>query len=87
MDRIINTQNRLLKTLSSRNVIWLICALLISSCSGNGDLSDAYGNFEATEIIVSSEANGKVISSTLENGQTLKAGEQVAQIDTVSLYF
>jgi HlyD family secretion protein len=58
----------------------------ISNCSGNGNTADAYGNFEATEIIVSSEANGRVISSTLENGKTLKAGEQVAQIDTVTLY-
>jgi HlyD family secretion protein len=60
--------------------------LILSSCSGNGDLADAYGNFEATEIIISSEANGKVISSSLENGISLKAGQQVAQIDTVDLY-
>jgi HlyD family secretion protein len=64
----------------------LFAGIMLSACSGNDKFADAYGNFEATEIIVSSEANGRVISSVLENGKTLKAGEIVAQIDTVNLY-
>jgi len=71
---------------SMYSLLILTLILFLSNCSANGDIADAYGNFEAIEIIVSSEANGKVISSTLENGQALKAGEQVAQIDTVTLH-
>lgn len=70
-----------------KNIITIsLFFFLLASCNGNGDLSDAYGNFEATEIIVSSEANGNIISLDLENGQTLKAGQVVATIDTVALY-
>jgi HlyD family secretion protein len=80
-------KNKLKKSINPISGFGLIAiAILFGNCSGNGNLADAYGNFEATEIIVSSEANGKVISSTLENGQTLKAGDLVAQIDTVNLY-
>jgi HlyD family secretion protein len=87
MNYMVNKQKRLFIAIMDRNFIWLTITLLVfGNCSGNGDLSDAYGNFEATEIIVSSEANGKVISSTLENGQSLKSGDQVAQIDTVALF-
>jgi HlyD family secretion protein len=87
MENIVNKQIRILKIEQLKSLIWLMSlTLILTNCSGNSDIADAYGNFEATEIIVSSEANGKVISSKLENGICLKAGEQVAQVDTVSLF-
>ena len=64
----------------------IFISMLLNACSATGSKADAYGNFEATEIIVSSEANGKVITSALENGKTITAGEIVAQIDTINLY-
>jgi HlyD family secretion protein len=85
----IVTQNELKKHKAfyySNCLLLIVLVSIINSCSGNGDLSDAYGNFEATEIIVSSEANGRVIFSSLEDGRTLKSGDLVAQIDTISLY-
>lgn len=66
--------------------LFLIIALIISACSNNNNKSDAYGNFEATEILVSSEANGKILSFKVEEGQILKAEEIVGLIDTVKLY-
>ncbi|MFN8254860.1 MAG: HlyD family efflux transporter periplasmic adaptor subunit [Bacteroidales bacterium] len=67
--------------------LWIFNSLLVLySCNGNGDLADSYGNFEATEILVSSEATGKLLQVGFENGQTLKAGEKVALVDTFSLY-
>ncbi|MEN8123025.1 MAG: HlyD family efflux transporter periplasmic adaptor subunit [Bacteroidota bacterium] len=63
----------------------LLIALGISSCSGNGEKSDAYGNFEATETIISSEATGKLLSFNIENGQQLKGQELIGQVDTVIL--
>lgn len=70
-----------------KNLIFpAIIALLLFSCSNNDDLSDAYGNFEADEIIISSEANGKILELELENGQELKQGQLIAKIDTVLLH-
>ncbi len=63
----------------------LLIIIGLSSCSGNDDKSDAYGNFEATETIISAEANGKLLAFTIENGQQLKKGEQIGQIDTTVL--
>jgi HlyD family secretion protein len=87
MENIVYKQNRILIIKQLKSLMLLLpFVLILTNCSGNGDLADAYGNFEATEIVVSSEANGKVISSNLENGMVLKAGELVAQVDTVTLY-
>ena len=61
-------------------------ALILASCSGNGKNFDATGAFEATEIIVSSQANGKILSLNLLEGQALQAGETVGQIDSTQLY-
>ncbi|NLP57144.1 HlyD family secretion protein [Lutibacter sp. B1] len=55
------------------------------SCKSNSDKADGYGNFEATEITVSSESNGKLMQFTVEEGQTLKQGEFVGYIDTIPL--
>jgi len=63
----------------------LLIIIGLNACSGNGDKSDAYGNFEATETIISAEATGKLLNFKVENGQQLKAGELVGQIDTVVL--
>ena len=66
-------------------IFTIITALILSSCNDNGEKADAYGNFEATEIIISSEANGKLLDFKVENGQKLKKDEIVGQVDTVLL--
>lgn len=66
----------------------LITAFLLGtlfSCT-NGEKADGYGNFEATEVIVSSEANGKLEFLNLEEGQVLEKGAVVALVDTLQLY-
>jgi len=62
-----------------------IIAIVFASCSGNKDLSDAYGSFEVDDVIISAEANGKLLSFNAEEGQSLDAGELVAVIDTTDL--
>ena len=47
--------------------------------------SDAYGNFEAVETIVSSEVAGKLLSMNVKQGDQLEAGQLIAQIDTTEL--
>lgn len=70
---------------------WIIClaataSVLFSSCRGNKDTFDATGAFEATEVIVSSEANGKIKELSLQEGERLQAGAVLGYIDTTQLY-
>lgn len=63
---------------------YLFAALLLTAaCNPNKERSDAYGNFEAVETTISAEANGKLLSFKLDEGQTLNAGVRVGLIDTV----
>jgi HlyD family secretion protein len=68
------------------SIVILIISMLVFACNGNGNLSDAYGNFEATEIVVSSEVPGKIVLFDLENGDYLEKGKTVVKIDTVNFY-
>lgn len=69
-----------------KNIIILIVSLLsIASCNKNNNKADAYGNFEATEITISSEINGKILQLEITEGETIPEGKLVAQIDTISL--
>lgn len=53
--------------------ILLAATLLgLSSCGNKRGDYDASGTFEATEVIVSSEANGKIMQFNIEEGQLLK---------------
>jgi HlyD family secretion protein len=65
--------------------ILLLLTLAFYSCNSNEKTSDAYGNFEASELIISSEVPGKIILFTVEEGQQLKNGQLVAVIDTILL--
>lgn len=60
--------------------------ILLSSCKGNKDSFDATGAFEATEILVSSEANGVIRELNLTEGDRLKAGDVLGYVDSTQLY-
>lgn len=64
----------------------ILAGTLLFSCSNNGIKFDASGSFEATEIVVSAEANGKIMAFDVEEGDLLRAGQQVGYIDSVQLY-
>lgn len=60
--------------------------LFLAACNrGDGDF-DATGTFEATEILVSSEANGKIMELNIEEGDRLDAGALVGYVDSTQLY-
>jgi len=61
---------------------FIISIALLTACSGKKDKADAYGNFEADEIIISSEVSGRIIQLNLEEGQELKEGTLVGIVDT-----
>ncbi|MDJ1494061.1 HlyD family efflux transporter periplasmic adaptor subunit [Cytophagaceae bacterium DM2B3-1] len=68
-----------------KRILLIFLLVAINSCNKSADISDAYGNFEAVETIVSAEATGELTSFAVEEGQSLEAGKQVGQIDTVQL--
>ena len=59
-----------------------IVFLAFGACKNGEKKSDAFGNFEAVETIVSSEAAGKLLSMNVKQGDQLETGELIAQIDT-----
>jgi len=61
-------------------IIILSAFILLSACTPKDDF-DASGNFEADEVIVSAQQNGELISYSIQEGNQLKAGAQVGQID------
>lgn len=70
-----------------KNKLFLLPILLFFASCGNGEKDyDASGVFEAKEIIVSSEANGKILSLNIEEGQELELGQEYGLIDTLQLY-
>ena len=64
----------------------ILVTLGIISCNTSNEKADGYGNFEATEITVSSEGNGKIDFLKVQEGTILEAQTQVGLIDTVQLY-
>ncbi len=70
------------------NMKWLVyfaLGLVIVSCQKEVERSDAYGNFEATELMVSSELPGKIMRLDVQEGQHLRKGAPVALVDTTLL--
>jgi len=68
------------------SVIALTGFALLAGCRNEKLESDASGTFEATEVIVSAEANGKLLVLNIEEGQVVNKGEQIGSIDSASLY-
>jgi len=67
-------------------LIPLLFLTILSSCKFNDEKSDACGNFEATEIIVSSQANGELLELVIEEGDVLKKGQLIGLVDTTDLF-
>ncbi|MEF8844962.1 MAG: HlyD family efflux transporter periplasmic adaptor subunit [Bacteroidales bacterium] len=59
-----------------------IVLITLTACTSNEDKSDAYGNFESKEIIVSAKSQGEILSMDLEEGETLQAEKLIGWIDT-----
>lgn len=62
--------------------VFALALVILASCKGNDDKSDAYGNFETEETIVSSETTGKLIRFSLELGDQVREGDLLAIVDT-----
>lgn len=59
-----------------------LSVLMLGACKNGEHTSDAYGNFEAVETIVSSEAVGKLLAMEVKQGDKIEAGQLIVVVDT-----
>lgn len=59
---------------------------VLASCGGNEKEYDATGTFEATEVTVSAEQNGRILTFDINEGDRVSIGQEVALIDTTQLF-
>lgn len=61
-------------------------SMLLAACGcAQAEQPDAYGNVEATEVVVSSEVGGQLTAFPILEGQRLAAGDKAATIDPTQL--
>ena len=54
----------------------------LTGCNDKTQQADAFGNFEASEVIVSSETSGRILVFDVTEGSDIEKGSSVALIDT-----
>ncbi|MGV9004537.1 HlyD family secretion protein [Flavobacterium sp.] len=69
-----------------KQIITMLALATLFSCDKNDNEADAYGNFEAREVTISAESNGKIEFLNLDEGMQLEKDAVIGQIDTVQLY-
>jgi HlyD family secretion protein len=68
-----------------KRLVYIVAAMLAVSCGTEAEF-DAQGTFEATEVVISSEAAGRILSFNVEEGMRVEAGDVIAEIDSVQLH-
>ncbi|MCP4313926.1 MAG: HlyD family efflux transporter periplasmic adaptor subunit [Bacteroidetes bacterium] len=63
----------------------LLVFIPLLSCNNDEEQVDAYGNFEAIEVMVSAETSGLILEFPFREGDRLKEGQVVASVDTIQL--
>ena len=67
-------------------VTGFLLILFLTACGHRKGNYDASGAFEATETLVSAQANGQIETFDVIEGQQLTADTEVGYIDTIQLY-
>jgi HlyD family secretion protein len=68
-----------------KHIAIISIVLLFAACSAKKDDADASGYFEADEVIVSAQQNGQLLSFIVKEGDTLRKGAVVGQIDVTGI--
>ena len=68
-----------------KRLVYIVAAMLAVSCGTEAEF-DAQGTFEATEVVISSEAAGRILTFDIEEGMTIEREESIAVIDSVQLH-
>ncbi len=74
-------------TIRKMRTLLLLSLIIIlgASCSNNKTKSDAFGNFETDEVIISSENSGRILLTAFIEGEKVNKGAVMAITDTVNL--
>ncbi len=72
--------------MKTNTLLILGLTMAFTACGNKSGQYDASGIFEATEVIVSAQANGELMEFNVMEGQDLTAKTQVGYIDTTQLY-
>jgi len=78
------TRSRVTGVRTRRALLAAGVTLVVAGCSGEKK-PDAYGNFEATEVVVSAQTAGQIQRFTPVEGMQLGRGAEVALVDTTQL--
>ena len=68
-----------------KRIVYIAAVVLAASCGTEVEF-DAQGTFEATEVVVSSEATGRILNFEVEEGMAVEANQMVGAIDSVQLH-
>ena len=68
-----------------KTLLFLSLILILGACSTNQTKSDAFGNFETDEVIISSENSGKILMTVFVEGEKVAKGAIMAVTDTVNM--
>ena len=68
-----------------KRVIYILATIVAVSCSNEADY-DAQGTFEATEVVISAEATGKILNFDIREGEAIEANSVVGAIDSLQLH-
>lgn len=66
-------------------LLFISIIFLTIACKNNDIDPDAYGNFEADEVIISAQVQGELLSLNIDEGDSVKEGQLVGLIDTTSI--
>jgi HlyD family secretion protein len=67
-------------------IYFTLISIVISSCGNHEPETDAFGNFIATEIVISAESSGKILEKNNKEGDLIEEGNLVYIIDTIQTY-
>ena len=68
-----------------KRIVYIAAVVLVASCGTETEF-DAQGTFEATEVVISSEATGRILNFEVEEGMVVEANQMVGAIDSVQLH-
>ena len=68
-----------------KRVIYILAAMIAVSCSDKANY-DAQGTFEATEVIISAEASGRILNFDIREGESIEANSVIGAIDSLQLH-
>lgn len=66
-------------------IMGIVAVACLTACSEKSDF-DATGTFEAVDVIVSSEASGRILSFDAAEGMSVSRGEMLGVVDSVQLH-